>query len=1135
MSVESEAKVEELLESIREEKKNLIKSKDFINLFDYYLKNDDGTAHFIWEILQNAEDVDAEEISFILENKRLIVRHNGRVFSANNVISICSVGASTKKGEPNKIGKFGMGFKTVFKYTASPEVYSKDFRFRIEKFVYPSSIQKNLKNDYGRDTVFVIPFNHPEKKEDEAYSEIKEKLLSLSSASLLFLKEIQKITVTVENQTFTVTRKTKKRVNISDNLSLDNIEVTDRQGSKSYYRFTLGGLTLVDVASDGTQETVTNQSVMIAYSLDNAGKIQPCSRVNDVRNYFVFFPTDIETGLEYLIHAPFKTTPDRKSILSNDPANLVLYEKIAELVALSLLYLVKKKEVDNSFYDIILKDLNEELPLHRQLIEKIAKIIGAQYKVLPTSDNGYASLNELLFFTDAHPSPNEVKLLFPATEIAQNIENYKTKVAWNADNYWKILTFIQKYLTGYDKDSHQIRFEDFLSELTPSWLEKKNLNDILQLYTLLEEFYNNYGKNQTNYNRDHLLSSLSGRWRSLPLIRKPDGKHTSTNNPQGVYFRSEDIHPDILADTDACNILRKILGIREYDKKEDIKRNILSKYHRPDVDIPLSENVKDLKVILAALNNGEIRREDLEHRYIISGINAETGKIEWNKPDDVYCTLESGGDNPYVEIFLKGLGGFFFLNPKYQNDFNIRETFYKFGVHNEINLLSRPSSYYEYWYYKRLENEIREAHSGISRKKIHILNHLEGFCNASISESRYHDIFTHASVKYKTYDLYRHLAQNQNIIRGKVTWRTPTGDHSNPQEFTTYSDLGRNLRKWSWLVDKNGNLCSPESVTVDDLPDEYRRISESLLEKLGIYGAQPVNLQITGDDGEQKTVQISQKVYERTVQDIQEVEDNWKELLMADEPTGEDNPTVEDRPTIGFALAQENRGERTFDEEKYDASYISPVTNAERRSENIRSEFSERIQQYSSVSEGGRGGVADNGFSTTSTSSEIGLANTPIRIVSYDRNQLFICDSVKSNDKERRFLESQYKGVCQICGIRIKKGEPKSKDDFPYHYIARNVIRTKHLDEQIRMTEDVDAWNSLSLCPNCAAKYLFAEKDMSSFKEQVEKHEIEEGVSRFYDIYIKLEGRNERIRYKPKHLLALKTAFAYFAEKESEE
>ena len=38
-----------------------------------------GKAHFVYELLQNADDTQATEASFILEEDRLIFRHNGKV------------------------------------------------------------------------------------------------------------------------------------------------------------------------------------------------------------------------------------------------------------------------------------------------------------------------------------------------------------------------------------------------------------------------------------------------------------------------------------------------------------------------------------------------------------------------------------------------------------------------------------------------------------------------------------------------------------------------------------------------------------------------------------------------------------------------------------------------------------------------------------------------------------------------------------------------------------------------------------------------------------------------------------------------------------------------------------------------
>ena len=90
-------------------------------------------AHFIYELLQNADDAKATNARFILEKNRLIFAHNGtRHFSVTNpadedrdsqegtlgdINSITSI-ANSNKTEAS-IGKFGVGFKAVFQYTSN--------------------------------------------------------------------------------------------------------------------------------------------------------------------------------------------------------------------------------------------------------------------------------------------------------------------------------------------------------------------------------------------------------------------------------------------------------------------------------------------------------------------------------------------------------------------------------------------------------------------------------------------------------------------------------------------------------------------------------------------------------------------------------------------------------------------------------------------------------------------------------------------------------------------------------------------------------------------------------------------------------------------------------------------------------
>src|ERR1051326_1255844 len=100
-------------------------------------------THFIYELLQNAEDALArrdkaerghdfpKKVSFHLHRDRLEFRHFGQPFDEADVKAICGVLESTAGNDPMRIGKFGIGFKSVYAYTSSPEIHSSDEDFQI--------------------------------------------------------------------------------------------------------------------------------------------------------------------------------------------------------------------------------------------------------------------------------------------------------------------------------------------------------------------------------------------------------------------------------------------------------------------------------------------------------------------------------------------------------------------------------------------------------------------------------------------------------------------------------------------------------------------------------------------------------------------------------------------------------------------------------------------------------------------------------------------------------------------------------------------------------------------------------------------------------------------------------------------
>src|SRR5712691_1154245 len=106
----------------------------------------DDRTHFIFELLQNAEDALARRpswagsraVSFALSESALRVSHSGKPFDDRDVRGICGIAESTK--DLTAIGRFGIGFKSVYAFTDRPEIHSGGENFAIESFVWPVAV-----------------------------------------------------------------------------------------------------------------------------------------------------------------------------------------------------------------------------------------------------------------------------------------------------------------------------------------------------------------------------------------------------------------------------------------------------------------------------------------------------------------------------------------------------------------------------------------------------------------------------------------------------------------------------------------------------------------------------------------------------------------------------------------------------------------------------------------------------------------------------------------------------------------------------------------------------------------------------------------------------------------------------------
>jgi hypothetical protein len=289
-------------------------------------------AHFIYELLQNAEDACATTVDFALQPDRLIVSHDGaRPFSLEDIESITSIGQSTKKDDETSIGKFGVGFKAVFAYTTRPEVRSGQFAFAIEDLFVPRLIDGNASPGT---TSFSFPFDRPEKPNAVACAEVQRGLEELDEKTLLFLNHISTISYSLPNGNTAIVMREE-----DNDFTITITKEVDRTVSDSRWLRLVGDSTVADAGQAPVKVAAAFQLEVEEASPRGRASDSPSKRgvakkvvPVDSGEVCIYFPAVKEdSGLRFHIHAPFASTVARDSV-RDDPDNAQLVADIGRLI-----------------------------------------------------------------------------------------------------------------------------------------------------------------------------------------------------------------------------------------------------------------------------------------------------------------------------------------------------------------------------------------------------------------------------------------------------------------------------------------------------------------------------------------------------------------------------------------------------------------------------------------------------------------------------------------------------------------------------------------------------------------------------------------------------------------------------------
>jgi hypothetical protein len=154
----------------------------------------DDRTHFILELLQNTEDAlgrrknssGQKKVTFKLSSHQLTLSHFGKPFDEADVRSICGIADSTKNKK--SIGRFGIGFKSVYAFPDRPEIHSENEDFVIENYVFPKQMSRSARIE--DETQIILPLKS---NDTNAIQDITKGFRHLKPDVLLFLRHIDEI------------------------------------------------------------------------------------------------------------------------------------------------------------------------------------------------------------------------------------------------------------------------------------------------------------------------------------------------------------------------------------------------------------------------------------------------------------------------------------------------------------------------------------------------------------------------------------------------------------------------------------------------------------------------------------------------------------------------------------------------------------------------------------------------------------------------------------------------------------------------------------------------------------------------------------------------------------------------------
>lgn len=1040
-------------------------------------------AHFIYELLQNAEDARATVVEFQLADDSLTVSHNGaRPFTLLDIESITGIGKSTKKDDETQIGKFGVGFKAVFAYTTRPEIRSGDFSFAITDLFVPDVVTGTAPSDR---TTFTFPFDRMEKPAERACEEVERGLKELDEKTLLFLNSIDTVTYTLPDGS----------IGYVERIPGDGSSVIMRKAQgedfiESRWLRLVGPASVEHVGPNplsvavafklGTLEALKPKSGKGKDGAGNADKVaaEPSLRIVPVDHgdVSIYFPAAKESsGLYFHVHAPFASTVARDS-LRDDSGNVQLVEDISALIVDGLPSLRDQGLIDDSFLATL---PNEDDPLERPytLIRDAITEAFNELAITPIRGSGFAPARTLV------ASPGEFRNWLAETDLPALLRIAGGKVEgtprWIRDRDGRA----GRFLAGLDtKDFGWGELKSVLKSMqegtafgyvdgnrawtsTPTeadlaawsaWLEGKNEAGIVNLYQLI-------GRGVSEW---HLTYALD--IKKIPMVRLiRRGKREHVKGPE-TYLpanRSDNASarvPTELAyfddeDDARANNLRAFYsaaGVVRWNEEARLEARLRA-YGSGSRAVPAGEEVvKHLDDVRAfvkfALSNPESASSMFSEVPFLLSPQPDghpDGPLAWVSPDETYL------DEPFASTGLAARYRWVEQDGDLDDYWDKPEKLPVAGIYLEIEGIT------EFLVSEGATSTIEIGHSAISRNPQFKWAWWNGRRESRYTVQRDWDIEDFDQIVESTDPML--LRQLWTAVarapRDRAWARFQANASAHIHDFD--SRIAQRLKETAWVATTDGNLKRPREASANDLAEGWALPGESSLAVEVGFGAGAA-------ERRQQEEQLRAFLKEEGAED--ETLDAIRELIAAGAA-----------PHDLRALAGELKARRRFP----DAASDDP----ERRTQ---------VAALDAV------GASERQTESRMRSVVVGQAQAREESRSYLRE-------LYTTDEGQMF--------CQAC----HKGMPFKRSDGQWYFEAIPFVSGRKKAHRA---------NALALCPLCAAFYMHkrAPKD-GALLEALDSLEVVAGQGAV-ELAVLFDGRRTTLQFTGKHAIDLQTVLRVAGE-----